>query len=249
MSTLKKPIIGIVGRVDYASDNDCVICIWEEIRNCIVLKGAIPLLILPTQIKSYKNQAPSNLPSLTTREKQDIIRIIDLCDAILFAGGYQWYSYDAFIYHYACMHDIPILGICLGMQMMATLDLNTKEVPKDDTMLNQTHLNHHQREKRYVHSVEIQEDSLLHEIVGMKKLQVNSKHRYHVEKVKGLMISAYSEDGLIEAVEDKSKRFLLGIQWHPETMISYDVCANRIIEAFIKAASAYAQEKGKNSCP
>ncbi len=48
------------------------------------------------------------------------------------------------------------------------------------------------------------------------------------------MVFAYSEDGLIEAVEYPNNELVVGIQWHPETMLDYDESANKIIEACIK---------------
>ena len=44
----------------------------------------------------------------------------------------------------------------------------------------------------------------------------------------------YGSDGLIEAIELPEKDFVIGVQWHPEKMVKYDVYANKIIDGFIE---------------
>ena len=50
-----------------------------------------------------------------------------------------------------------------------------------------------------------------------------------------LSIVGISNDGIIEAIEDKNKRFFIGVQWHPESMIEYDSIQNKIFKKFINA--------------
>jgi putative glutamine amidotransferase len=57
---------------------------------------------------------------------------------------------------------------------------------------------------------------------------------YHVTYINNFIVSAYSPDGLIEAIELPDKDFVLGVQWHPEKMVKYDVYANKIIDGFIE---------------
>ena len=92
---------------------------------------------------------------------------------------------------------------------------------------------HSQIGKKYVHKVKILKDSLLYKIIGKEEIKVNSRHNYHVPEKLDYLKSAYATDGIIEAVESKDNKFTLGVQWHPETMISYDEDAKKIIQAFI----------------
>ena len=94
-----------------------------------------------------------------------------------------------------------------------------------------------------MHTVEVQEHSLLQKIVQTNCIPVNSRHHSHAVAVKHLTISGKSEDGLIEAVEDSTKTFVLGVQWHPESLLDEDVSANLLFESFINAAKKYAQKK------
>jgi len=222
----QKPVIGIVGRFDTAAEDYNVMCCYENVRRSIIKKGGIPLLILPNQDVDYEN---NDIDELTNEEKNDLIKVIDLCDGILIPGSYRLYEYDRFIYEYALNKDIPILGICGGMQLMALVDVNEKDILKK----NETIINHFKKGEKYVHKVNIQNNTKLKSIVKEEVISVNSKHNYHLSKVNNLVISAYSEDGLIEAVEYEDKKFVIGVAWHPESMIDYDESANKIFDAFI----------------
>ena len=228
-----KPMIGVIGRPDMASDDDKVICIWEGTRRAIVKKGGIPFLILPTQDVEYESLRPKDTPKLTEEEKNELKRLVDMCDGLLLPGGYKWYEFDEFIYNYSLEKNMPILGICAGMQMMCKIDQNKNNICKDTTVRNDTAIDHHQRDKEYVHNVSIIDHTILSKIIGEKEIKVNSKHNYHVSSTANLKVSAYSEDGLIEAVEYDDKDFVIGVQWHPETMLDYDENANKILDEFI----------------
>lgn len=231
-----KPIIGVVGKIDSASDDDRVVCIWDKVRVSLVKKGAIPILILPNQDIKYYDVRPKEVKRLTYEEKEELKMIVDLCDGIVFQGGYFWYEYESFIYEYSKSKDMPIFGICCGMQMIACTD---NDFGVDTTKRNETKIDHHQREKDYVHEVNIIKDTLLYEILKANKIKVNSRHNYHVEKVNKLSVSAYSEDNLIEAIESQDNSFILGVQWHPETMLDYDINANKIFDFYIKKCVEY----------
>lgn len=227
---MAKPIIGIVGRVATSKSGDDTICSWEEIRLSIVKNGGVPLLILPINDFLYNKQ--EEVPLLTEQEKEDLYSIVDLCDGLIFQGGLEWYEFDTVIYTYALEKDVPMLGICAGMQMMACVDkYNTF---KDLTIPNETFINHQEKTKRYVHEIRVEENTLLLDIVKSENLYVNSRHSCHIDGIKNFIISAYAPDGIIEAIEYPYKKFVLGVQWHPESMLKYDKQANKIFEYFLK---------------
>lgn len=227
---MAKPIIGIVGRVATSKSGDDTICSWEEIRLSVIKNGGVPLLILPTNDFLYNKQ--EEVPLLTEQEKEDLYSIVDLCDGLIFQGGLEWYEFDTVIYTYALEKDVPMLGICAGMQMMACIDkYNTFN---DLTIPNETFINHQEKTKRYVHEIRVKENTLLHDIVKSENLHVNSRHSCHIDGIKNFIISAYAPDGIIEAIEYPYKKFVLGVQWHPESMLKYDKQANKIFEYFLK---------------
>lgn len=120
------------------------------------------------------------------------------------------------------MHlEIPILGICRGEQIL-NIALGGSlyfDLPVQfDTMV------HHRKTgyQRTEHKIKIVDKTLIHEITGVNFGNVNSNHHQAVKNLApGLTASAFSEDGLTEAIEleDYAKKpFLLGVQWHPEHM-------------------------------
>lgn len=226
-----RPIIGIVGRSDISSEDYNIICCFESVRRSIIKKGGIPFLILPNQDIDYEISKPKDIDRLTLNQKDDLKRIVDLCDGIVMPGTYKLFEYDKFIYEYALTKDIPILGICGGMQLMGLVD-NDRE-PKEILLKNNTDIKHFQKGIKYVHDINIVDHTLLSKILNKKEIKINSRHNYYIDKVNKLKICAYSEDGLIEAVEIQDKKFVLGIQWHPESMLEYDLDANKIFDAFI----------------
>ena len=64
----------------------------------------------------------------------------------------------------------------------------------------------------------------------MDSIDVNSRHMDYV-KYTDLMVSAYSRDNIIEAVEDKNHKFFLGVEWHPESI--KDIYSNSILKEFL----------------
>lgn len=232
---MTKPIIGIVGRSDTSSEDYNIICCFENIRRSIIKHGGIPILILPNQNLDYEPSIPKEIDRLTLSEKEDLKKVIDLCDGIVMPGTYKLFEYDRFIYEYSLSKDIPILGICGGMQLMGIVDNNEKEI----LVKNDTNLKHFQKGIKYVHKINIIEDTLLRRIINKKEIEINSRHNYHLSKVNNLKVSAYSEDGFIEAVEMLNKRFVLGVQWHPESMLEYDENSNKIFKSFIDSCMRF----------
>lgn len=74
---------------------------------------------------------------------------------------------------------------------------------------------------------------MLYNILGENRIKVNSRHNKHIVYT-DLDCVAYSKDGILEGVEDKTKKFFIGVQWHPES-ISSDVYSNRLLDYFINA--------------
>lgn len=223
-----RKIIGVLGLPAVDDENDGIIALYKDYNNAIVKKECIPLMISPLTNIDYVNTKRIDIPDLTQQEKDFYKDIVDICDGIIIPGGYRWYNFQEFIVEYAIEKDIPVLGICMGMQLLASLDNggNFNE-------LNETNIEHRQANTKYVHDVDIVKDTKLNKILETKKIKVNSKHRYHITRVNKYKIAAYSEDGLIEAIEHPDKKFVIGIQWHPEKMFEYDIYANKIIDEFI----------------
>ena len=144
------------------------------------------------------------IPIINDFEK--IKNTISLCDGIVLSGGFYLAENDYKLIKYLYEKDIPTLGICLGMQGMA-MTFNKKEEKR---------IENHNSTKDYVHYININKDSLLYNIIGEDKILVNSRHNYAIP-VTNFKINATSVDNIIEGIEERSKKFFLGVQWHPES--------------------------------
>ena len=218
-----RPIIGIVGRL-YSGESN-IICV-EEIRLAIIKFGGIPLLILPVD---KDEMSCKNVYS--EEEIDDLERVLNLCDGFILPGGDTWYRLDEVVIDYAIRRDKPLLGICLGMQVLSKVLSGEKEKAYDNTIKNNTLINHLEPNKDYVHSVIIDKNSKLYSIIGEEKIWVNSRHSYHVPELDNTLICARSSDGLIEGVELKDKKFIIGVQWHPESNLE-DKHSKKLFKSF-----------------
>ena len=229
-----KPIIGIISRpgVNFEGPNE--LFILEKYRIAVIKSGGIPIGILPTQDLEYEENKPSETRRLVEDEKKDLIEEIKMCDGIILSGGNKFYEYDEFICEYAIDNDIPLLGICAGMQAMARID-NRKKYDDYRNIRNDTDINHYQMDETYVHKVNLNKESMLRKIIGHDTIKVNSVHNYHIAKTNKFTISGVSEDGLIEAIEIKNRKFIIGVQWHPEKIIDKDEPSRRLFDSFMNA--------------
>ena len=218
-----KPIIGIVGRL-YSGESN-IICV-EEIRLAVTKFGSIPLLILPVDKEdlSCKNV-------YSEEEIKDLERVLSLRDAFILPGGDTWYQLDEVVIDYAIRKDKPLLAICLGMQVLSKVLSGEKRTAYDNTIKNDTLINHLEPNNNYVHSVIIDKNSKLYSIIGDEEITVNSRHSYHVPELDNTLVSARSSDGLIEGVELKDKKFIIGVQWHPESNLE-DEYSKKLFKAF-----------------
>lgn len=120
--------------------------------------------------------------------------------------------------------DLPVLAICRGMQLFNVLHGGalTQHLPNAEA-------HHHRfstREHRVLHLVETVAGTRLDAICRSPQFFVNSRHHQAVSSIGfGLVVSAQSCDGVVEAIERPDRRFALAVQWHPEdrlTSVSQD---------------------------
>ena len=127
---------------------------------------------------------------------------------------------DARLVAWADRRRLPVLGICLGIQTLVVHRGGTlfQHIPDDVPGA----LQHHRdpRSKRPRHMVRIDPASRLARIVGHRALSVNTSHHQAADSPgRHLRPVAWATDGIVEAVEDdRPDRFVLGVQWHPETL-------------------------------
>jgi putative glutamine amidotransferase len=120
---------------------------------------------------------------------------------------------------------IPILGICRGHQIVNVSPIFGGSLHCDIPSIQNSKCLEHSNELPLIarHEIEIEKDTLMFEIMGSEKIDVNSFHHQSVDKVgKGLRVSSHAPDGIVESLEwvDKEKQpKLILVQWHPERLV------------------------------
>ena len=110
--------------------------------------------------------------------------------------------------------DLPVLGVCRGLQLLAAEYGGALHQHLPDVV---GHDGHSPASGEFAtHGVTFVEDTLAFRIYG-RRARLNSHHHQAVaEAGPGLVVSGRADDGVAEAAEDPTKRFVLGVQWHPE---------------------------------
>jgi putative glutamine amidotransferase len=145
---------------------------------------------------------------------------------------------DFSLLRFAEQSDMPVLGICFGAQSLNVFRGGklVQDIPAIVTAP-VFHDDHGQPEMPARHVVRLKRESLVARLAGSESMEVNSFHHQAVASPgKNLEVVATAPDGVIEAVEDPTGRFFVGIQWHPERGFHEDAFAQRLFKAFVDAA-------------
>ncbi len=221
-----KPFIGIMERPEKTRGQNDVTVMYDAVRIAVVKYGGIPLGVVPPTEVCYVDQLEQEVPKLTEKQKLDLDSILNLCSGIILPGGDEVMDYDLYVLDYCWKHRVPVLGICMGMQAMGVkFSGRMKEID--------SFISHRQKKENYAHDVVLSKDSKLYDILKTEKFAVNSFHKYMIEDPK-IDIVARSLDGVIEAIEKKDHPFFIGIQWHPETLLSYDIVSQKLFQSFFE---------------
>ena len=134
--------------------------------------------------------------------------------------------------------DLPLFAICRGIQVLNVARGGTliQDIPSEVTHAE----SHDVREPRVAiaHPVWVTSGSLLERLmrerVDDESVPVNSRHHQAIKRLgAGLVVSGTAPDGVVEAVEDPSQRFCLGVQWHPENFYRTGEFS-ALFEAFVR---------------
>jgi putative glutamine amidotransferase len=189
----------------------------------VYMAGGLPVLIPIMEDKEYTANYIDIIDGLVLTGGEDVLPILygenPLKEVNSVDPQRDNHEYNLFLE--AVAKDMPVLGICRGIQLMnialgGTLyqDIykqfdnafghNPGDVPVDSLH----------------HSIKLEEKSILYDIFRKKELNVNSRHHQAVKDLgKNLRVTALSDDGIVEGIESMDNRFIVGVQWHPEDLV------------------------------
>jgi putative glutamine amidotransferase len=135
--------------------------------------------------------------------------------------------------------QLPIFAICFGMQVLNVSRGGT--LIQDIESLVKEAIKHEQGapRDRASHRINLADNTKLSKLADVEIMAVNSHHHQSIETLgANLIATAWSADGIIEALEDpRPDRFVVAVQWHPELGWERDRVSQRLFEAFVAEAS------------
>jgi putative glutamine amidotransferase len=141
------------------------------------------------------------------------------------------FSSDQVLAELILQREMPVLAICMGMQLVNAVYGGTLIQHIEGDVQHEAK----DRGNDRLHLVVIEEESLLHHIVGASEIEVNSSHHQAIDKLApGLRVLGWAPDGIVEAMQMTDREFFLGVQWHPERIVDRPE-QRRIFEAFVTA--------------
>ncbi len=213
------PVIGITGNF---SEGNCTVA--DGYIRSVLAAGGVPLIIPPYDDTDILLNTLDHIDGLLLTGGGDINPLFFGEDPVKELGGInpRRDRQELLMASLAADRQIPVLGICRGIQIMMAALGGT--LYQDFHSQSSTRcIKHSQDLERSCpsHTVSVEEDTLLKKIVGGKeRLYVNSFHHQAVkEPAPGFRVSARANDGIIEAVESTEYKPMIGVQWHPECMI------------------------------
>ena len=148
----------------------------------------------------------------------------------------------------ALCDDMPLLSICRGIQVLNVAAGGSlyQDIASEIPVARKHNCNPPAHASDYLaHVVQPQLDTLLSSAIRggdtsypPTTLHVNSRHHQALKEIgEGLVAVAHSPDGIIEAVESPTHRFILGVQWHPEDLLQHDHTMRNLFEGLVQAAA------------
>ncbi len=234
---MSKPIIGLTATRIPNKDNLPTFAVNWPYALSVSMASGLPILI------------PNNLSD------EDLDQLLERLDGVLFTGGYdiepERYGsqphpkvelvdksrdrVECRLVEATIAARKPFLGICRGMQVInIALGGTLYEDLAEQFNSNISHDNHNKPRDYMAHGIRVERATLLSEIIPCNQTQVNSLHHEGVRQLAdGLVASATSPDGLVEALEVPAVRFGLAVQWHPEELQEF-AGMRRLFQEFVR---------------
>ncbi len=233
----KKPIIGLCSSYEKDEENDRIF-LNKSYLDAIRQFGGMPLVIPAEAGEAEQAFLLAQCDGLVLTGGNDITPSLYgeevLNDTVVPAPERD--AGEPRLCRMALERDLPILGICRGIQIINVHFGGTlyQDIPAQfDTDVN------HSMEKphhRTCHDCRIPPHTPLHDLLGVDSIQVNSHHHQAVKRVApGFEVMGTCSDGIVEAMYRPASRFLWAVQWHPEKIWDIEESSAKLFEVFIAA--------------
>jgi len=212
-------------------------------EDALARAGGRSVIITPTDDDALLSRALDEVDALLLTGGGDV-------DPALYEGdpgrttraGRTRDEFEIRLIHAALDRNMPILGICRGIQILNVAHGGTLRNLREDKALSDRH--GIGLESFAAHDINVAENTHLAEVIGAGRHQVNSFHGQAVERVgQGLRACATADDGVIEAIERPDRAFVIGIQWHPEIASLADEAALALFERLVQQADVYRADR------
>lgn len=241
------PVIGLTGNF---SDGNCALA--EGYYRSVVKAGGVPFILPPYDDPALLADALDRIDGLLLSGGADINPLYLGEEPVKELHGInpRRDRQELLLTRLAADRQIPILGICRGIQTMNAA-LGGTVYQDIHSQMEGTRLKHSQDlERSYAsHTVQVEPDTLLYSLFRTDTLAVNSFHHQAVKEVApGFRVCARSVDGVIEAMESAEHKSMLGVQWHPECFIlNDDECMMPIFRWLTAEAASFKEAKRLHS--
>lgn len=146
-------------------------------------------------------------------------------------------TFETALMRAALKRNMPVLGVCGGMQLLnVVLGGSLYQDIHREVSGAREHSQKHDRSQPQ-HPVEVRAGTMLADALGHGPLMVNSVHHQAVKRLGSQVVSsAVAPDGVVEAIESTAHAFAMGVQWHPEFMLTSIPAHLGIYKAFVQRA-------------
>ncbi len=219
--------------------------VYNRYVDAVYEHGGMPLMVPPIVdedlLQEYVDMSDAFLCVGVNDYPPEIYREPNLHTNVQDNEGYRRLSETNMIMARMVLEDsdrMPTLGICAGPELfnIALGGKLVQHVPNAE----EGHIAHSAIRDRY-HEIAIVEGSIMADLFGAGRIEVNSNHHQAADPDhmgEGLWATAFSDEGVVEALESEADRFVLGVQWHPERIRDAEHRA-KVFGAFIEAAREY----------
>jgi putative glutamine amidotransferase len=235
---LRKPRIGLPMRLESETNR---FYLGRDYSEALEGLGAIPVNIPLIPNEDYIREILSDLDGVLLPGSDTDVDSLKYGEEPLPKLGrviFEKEETDLLILAEAEQKNIPIFGICFGMQILNVFRGGSLIQDIESQVPNS--LKHQQGKPlaRNSHSIDITEDSLLSRLITKKAgVLVNSHHHQAIRNIgKNLVATAKAKDGVIECIEDTRRgKFVVGVQWHPELSWKTDELSRNLFVKFIES--------------